>query len=431
MKPRRGVLAAALIVLLGLTGVCAYAVGRARSDTSVQVSAENGAGERDVAAVGTDDSPTIPTGGPSTETPETTATAVAADDAPSFAPTGEAAGSGASGGQLMRTEYEEAALTLLAERVAPGDITLRAHLQDAGYGTPSTGRSDGWSPAGWCYPTAGLRISISTSAAVNIVYGAWYAEPKDGVSVTTFAAGHAESSPVWGAAVQVSDDVVDVAITTPDGRTDHAAPQNGIAVLAVDGDIAQDFGIDLQRAPGAPTSFDSVGLAQPYESSEFHDACEPPPPELPAPGEQPSDPTAAEAEVRATLSGLYGNLGKRSDESRALIDDETGIQDAVARLDSGPYAANAVSTQVAIAELVFTTATEAWFRYDIVTDNLTFSDRFGIARQGDDGVWRITRQTICQDLALAPGAECDPPVAVLYPPGSEPDQAPGITVLEG
>jgi hypothetical protein len=66
---------------------------------------------------------------------------------------------------------------------------------------------------------------------------------------------------------------------------------------------------------------------------------------------------------------------------------------------------------------VFTSPTEAWFRYDIETNVTNFTDRFGIAFQ-IDGVWVIARAVICQDLALA-GAQCFPFVDQIQPPGSQ------------
>jgi hypothetical protein len=43
----------------------------------------------------------------------------------------------------------------------------------------------------------------------------------------------------------------------------------------------------------------------------------------------------------------------------------------------------------------------------------TFRDRFGIARL-IDGVWKITRDTICQDLSMA-GGNCEPKDEVIFP----------------
>jgi hypothetical protein len=41
-----------------------------------------------------------------------------------------------------------------------------------------------------------------------------------------------------------------------------------------------------------------------------------------------------------------------------------------------------------------------------------------MAHLGDDGTWRVTRQTVCQDIALAPGFGCSPAVQPLLPPSA-------------
>ena len=64
--------------------------------------------------------------------------------------------------------------------------------------------------------------------------------------------------------------------------------------------------------------------------------------------------------------------------------------------------------------MVFVSPDEAWFRYDIATTAGNFNDRFGIAYR-IDGVWKITRAVICQDLSLA-GGQCIPFSNSIQPP---------------
>ena len=75
--------------------------------------------------------------------------------------------------------------------------------------------------------------------------------------------------------------------------------------------------------------------------------------------------------------------------------------------------------QATIAELVFTAPDEAWFRYSIDTPGNDFDNRYGIA-VAVDGVWKITRSTVCQDLSLA-GGDCGEGWQTIYPPGAFPD----------
>ncbi|MEO5899117.1 MAG: hypothetical protein ABIR68_03165, partial [Ilumatobacteraceae bacterium] len=75
--------------------------------------------------------------------------------------------------------------------------------------------------------------------------------------------------------------------------------------------------------------------------------------------------------------------------------------------------------QVSITELVFVSPTQAWFRYDLISGFSTFIDRYGQARLVD-GTWKLTRQTFCQDIALA-GIGCSPAVDPLLPPSAQDD----------
>ena len=199
-----------------------------------------------------------------------------------------------------------------------------------------------------------------------------------------------------------------------DGRSDTTVPTNGLALLVVDGAIASDFTVTVTNADGSELVATSAQMNIPWDSTDYQNACQPPT-TLPAPGEQPADAATVEQSIRDIHAQMYEGLRDGS-LGPTYIDDFTGIADAVARLDSGPYAGNAANVKRNITGFVFTSPTEAWFSYDIVTDSYTFPGRFARAHPNADGLWQFTRQSICQDLALAPGAECDPPVPTLYPP---------------
>jgi hypothetical protein len=163
-----------------------------------------------------------------------------------------------------------------------------------------------------------------------------------------------------------------------------------------------------------------MDLMERHADPAFRAGCEPPPPALPPPGEQPADPAAAEAEFRASWEIVRDFSSERTDRLE-YVDDPTGIAAAWDQLLAGQYAENAQTAVSTIRELTFTSPTEVWFRYDIATDLVPFPNRYGIARRGDDGVWRITRDTLCQDIALAPGAACDPPAERVLPPSAADD----------
>jgi hypothetical protein len=330
------------------------------------------------------------------------------------------------GGQYTPTAYPEEARELTAERITAAGVTMRAHIlhYDQSYG-PFGGGGDaddaGWAPAPWCYPSADLRITIVAPSSANISWAPWYTEPKDGLAVATFSTGYIEDEPMFGIVAQVAADATGVTFTTASGATDTATPMNGLALLIVAGGIEENFSVEVERAGGSPIAANAGDLTQSWVGNEFRDACEPPPPALPPAGEQPTDPVAAEEAVRDSWTIAHDLANSAPDRRASFVDDATGVVEAWEALHSGTYAEAARTSTTTIRELVFTSPTEAWFRYDIETSITNFFDRYGMARLEDDGIWRITRQTICQDVALAPGFGCTPSVAPLHPPSAADD----------
>jgi hypothetical protein len=215
-------------------------------------------------------------------------------------------------------------------------------------------------------------------------------------------------------------------VTFADGSADQTEPQGGIAVLTVPGEPSTpvDEGdhtywldptaeFELTFDGGAePIAVTSNGMG-PWQDPEFRESCTPPPPALPEPGDQPADPAAAEAEIRAAMALLYGALGDGI-ERADLLDDPTGVAEAREQVQAGGYATDAAGAEATIDELVFTDPGTAWFRYSIDTPGNDFDNRYGIA-VAIDGVWKITRATVCQDLSLA-GGDCGAGWEPIYPP---------------
>ena len=354
-----------------------------------------------------------------TETLPTT-TVLGLPAGPAVAQSGSAKTGGVAGGMYVPSAYEEQQMKLIATRTTPSGVLMRVHLnryQDNPY---TRGGPPGWQPAAWCYPQGDLRVSIIAPDSINIAYAAWYETLKDGLSVTTFASGYPEGSPIFGALAQVDPDVTQVTMTTASGLTDSTAPIDGLALLEVAGGIEQDLTFTVTKGDGSSTTTPVAELTAPYATAEYHTACDPPPPVLPEAGEQPSDPNAAEAAVRANWAIVHDFAGDPQSR-RSYVDDDTGVAEAWTALQNGDYADAAKASTADIAELVFTSPTEAWFRYDLLTPITNFYDRYGIAHLGADGVWIFTRQTICQDISLAPGFGCTPPVDALLPPSAAAD----------
>jgi hypothetical protein len=324
---------------------------------------------------------------------------------------------------VTSSAWSEPPLELLAERRFDDGTVMRAHRNEyAGeMGTPWQGFPGigDWEPAPWCTPSGDLRVSIAAPDSINLAWAPWYREPKDGLAIATVATGYVESSPRFGIVAQVPADVTAVTLTTASG-TDTAPAIGGVALLLVAGPIDESWSVSLDR-PSGPETHDQVSLTETWSSGEYRDACEPPPPALPPAGEQPADTAAAEAEVRVAWDVVHTYDPANIDQRLALLDDATGVEQAWEAIGDGEYAEAARTSTTTIRELVFTSPTEAWFRYDLGTSITDFPNRYGVAVLGDDGAWRITRASVCQDIALAPGFGCLPSVSQVLPPSAADD----------
>ena len=415
-RGRRTALALGTLAALAV-GIGGFAAGRmsAPADEGAAASAESAASV-----------PAAPSKTPVTDTSGSLAAAATTVAASNSATTEEAKSDtpASPGAQFTAGAWEEPLLQLIGQRTTADGITIRLHRSNGEYTEPVLDEMwpgmdlQGWTPADWCFASASARLSVSTSSAVNLSWVSLYDHPRDGLAIDSFAAGYAEGSPVFGLVVQAPEGT-EATMTTGDGRTDTAPIDAGFALLAVQGPIAADVRVDVARPSGNAT-VELGQLAQPG-SSEYREACEPPPPALPEPGQQPDDPAAEEAALRAAIDEVFRWADDPKQDRSAYIEDTTGIAEARDRLLAGSYAENAGTAEITVEAVVFTSPTEAWYRYDLHTSSIEFPNRYGIARKSADGNWQLTRATICQDLALAPGAECEPAVEQVLPPSAEND----------
>ena len=230
--------------------------------------------------------------------------------------------------------------------------------------------------------------------------------------VSATHAGWADGQPLAVIAVQVADGVTEVAATSGE-VSDRAAPAGGVVVLLLPGvdPYTDGYAVEITDASGTRTLTEAE--LNPMNSSEWHEACEPPPPALPDAGEQPADAAAAEAAVRDVFAALFGSTTPFEEKPAGLLDDDTGVAAAIEVARNGDYADAVATAEYTIEDFVFTSPTEAWFRYAINTGTSYFGQRYGTAHL-IDGSWRISRAVICQDLALA-GAPCEPDPGPIYP----------------
>jgi hypothetical protein len=302
---------------------------------------------------------------------------------------------------------------LVAERELRGGEQVRVHL-GPDYGGV-TYEDSGWQPAPFCWGTRELRIALAGPGVVDVVQtSAVGGELYGGFALQMQTAGMIDRVPYRVLVVQ-ADDATTAAVTYADGATDRADLVDGLAVLVAPGpfDGQPQFRLDLTGG-SAPRTLTSDDLDR-SDDPGWREACEPPPPALPEPGDPPADPAAADAEIRANMALLYDRSIPREEKPDHLVDDWTGIPEAQQQVSEGPYADAAAGAVFTIEELVFTSPDEAWFRYRIDSPNGTFGDRFGVARFVD-GHWRIVRATVCQDLSLA-GGQCEEGVSFHVFPG--------------
>jgi hypothetical protein len=425
---RRWIAAIGATMLIAAAAGAGYGIGRGVDDGSVATSSSD-----DEAAADESEAATTVAEAPAVES-------TALTDAPARVEGGDSAGIASSGG-VGWSMFGYGPLEPLFDRTTDDGRVLRAHMGQT-WEQEEFGVAEGeWRPAPWCYESGQMRIALGGNGVIDVGSVPWYSEPYQGRAVSWLTLGSPDGQPTWVFVVQVPADTQNVVVTLDTGETDAAAPQNGIAVLAVPGvaptevvegsesywvDNAPVFSVEVQGgvASGVVDS-DGVGT---WDDPAFRESCTPPPPALPSPGEQPIEPAAAEAEIRDAMNALYGG-GGTDDVVGDLIDDSTGVAEARQQVQDGVFADDAADASVTIDELVFTAPDEAWFRYSIDTPGNDFDNRYGIAVLVD-GVWKITRSTICQDLALA-GGDCGGEWQQIYPPGAFPEEfiAPETTVL--
>ena len=132
-----------------------------------------------------------------------------------------------------------------------------------------------------------------------------------------------------------------------------------------------------------------------------------------APGEATTSTTVGRApdspeEARVGVTNAFGIVydgSKPQEERLKFIDDPTGVDAAFQQAASGPFAEQASASRVVIAGVEFTSAVMATVQYEVRSQGtVTLPSRVGTARWVD-GSWKVTRDTVCGDLAEA-GATC-------------------------
>lgn len=122
---------------------------------------------------------------------------------------------------------------------------------------------------------------------------------------------------------------------------------------------------------------------------------------VPAGSSEPASP-AETAAVKAAFASLYD--GSQPIEARMqFIDDPGGVLDAISA--AGALFAQEVSAlRATVSRVVFTSTVTATVAYALQANGAEALQRLGSARLVD-GVWKVSRATVCADLEMA-GARC-------------------------
>jgi hypothetical protein len=294
-------------------------------------------------------------------------------------------------------------------------VTVRAYLSPEQSQQGSFCGPEGACPPPECFPSRYLTAGLSTDAAVGSAYGPVYAEPAAPIVGTTGVFGAAEGDPVAWAVVQVGSEIATVRADFAAGGDDEMAPADGVVVLAspveVDERDVPDVSGTLEARDGngdVVASTDLRGLPG-EERILSRPECAPRPPELPEPDGPPPE---NEAEARQAVIDAFTRVYTGDDpggqsEGFADVDDPTGIAEAVEVVrQSFPGALTGTNT-VRVDDVRFLNPTTAAVRYTILLPDYSipeFPNRVGRAVLVD-GSWKVTRDTICHDLALG-GATC-------------------------
>jgi hypothetical protein len=395
---RRSALAAAAAVALIIGALGGFAIGRgsAPKHATVATAAAN-APKHDSAA------------------PPTTAPSLVANGAVS---SGSASGSvGVAGGPMTRLfdrttsdgiaihafkqDQSRAVMPTVGCSVAgaPAGVTTTAPSSE-GTSQPAC-PSNAWSPPPECYAT-NLVVEVANQGAVGQPTSPAY--PLHDVAVVTspFRFGDSEGSPAIGFIVNTNDQVAKVEARWSDGFVDSMAPSNGWAVVAHNGTKDPSTIVALNNTGAVLKTLTADWGTFPQPPAE----CTPPPPAppaLPAPGEQPDDPTAAKQAITNAYQTVFTH-GSDPTTNAQYIEDPDSIQRAMQSLRANfPQAVDTVTVKV--GDIVFTSKTEAALYFELdYQGGALFGQQIGHAKL-IDGTWKIANQTMCMVLSWG-GGQC-------------------------
>jgi hypothetical protein len=129
-----------------------------------------------------------------------------------------------------------------------------------------------------------------------------------------------------------------------------------------------------------------------------------PPQTLPAPGEQPTNASAARARVAAAYTAaMDGDTGVAQRE--AAIERGSSLVTVFEQLHSGPYGEQVRSARTVIDGIVFVSPTKAAVKYHAELGDGSISGPYFGDAVLSDGNWQVSHESYCQVASLA-GVHC-------------------------
>lgn len=154
---------------------------------------------------------------------------------------------------------------------------------------------------------------------------------------------------------------------------------------------------DLRTASGR---IKAVGAEHAVTTSDPTCGLLPPLDEVPGQprGAEPADPRAARLHIAQAYAVAY-DYTQPVDRRTAAVDDARGLPDAVGQAVAGPFGSIALQAGAHVVAVSFTAPDQAVVAYELEVSGNPWRRR-GTASLVD-GTWRVSRSTICADLALA------------------------------
>lgn len=417
--PRRGWIAAG-VALLAVAG--GTAVMLARGDGRQQVATVP---TESVASPSAATPSTTENGGPGTTAALVVESTVATPETAPIAqggPTTETASASVSGPETSDVASDDPPEGDLIERTV-GELTLRyvdgvatynGFLDETGRPEPDTDPE--LPPDGVYFVPSGANLPADCNYSIEGTF-TLDGVPTEGPALVSYTPGPADvprfsrvvfdvpgGPPVLAVVVHDAADAVSASVNAF-GLTDETQLTNGSGLLLISVTTTDIDGVyDALIEPASPpievdvtTAAGAVVTATDTEQDTM-DRCSPPP--MPAAGPQPDDPDAAYQAFAAALQRLT-DASIPTDQKRELLNDWSGVDDAVAAADPTPSEVRSWQ----IGEYVFTSPTEVWFFYRIFGSASGFvAEGYGRANLVD-GEWQFRREMLCESLLFV-GSEC-------------------------